>query len=130
MAEHRTSFLSIAAPVWLSWVATKQINQRSKLQEDYAFKASVATAYEGYRREAARFDKKLEARLFGSALTRLEEAPLRLVEGDVYGSPWHELVAHPSFKDALNKLPDLRSAFTGLLQRKSGEASPTAMAAE
>lgn len=63
--------------MWFAWLATKQIGQRFHLAEDYAFKASVAKAYEGYRKEAARIDPEFEARLFGSALTRLDEAPLR-----------------------------------------------------
>ena len=71
------SVLSIGAPLWFAWMATKQIGQRFRLAEDYAFKASVAKAYEGYRKEAARIDEAFEARLFSSALTRLEEAPLR-----------------------------------------------------
>jgi hypothetical protein len=48
------SLFTVAAPVWLAWISTKQISQRFRLAEDYAFKASVARAYEGYRREAAR----------------------------------------------------------------------------
>lgn len=59
------AFVGVAGPIWLAWLATKQIGQRSRLAEDYAFKASVAKAYEGYRKEAARLDEKLEARLFG-----------------------------------------------------------------
>ena len=85
------SLLSVAAPVWFSWLATKQIGQRFRLSEDYAFKASVSRAYEGYRQEAHRIDKNLEARLLESALARLDEQPLRLVESDSHGSPWHEL---------------------------------------
>jgi hypothetical protein len=85
--------LSIAGPVWLAWVATKQIGQRFRLSEDYAFKASVAKAYEGYRREAARVDEKFAKELFASALARLDEAPLRYVEHETYGSPWHEMTA-------------------------------------
>lgn len=84
------SLVGLAAPIWFAWIATKQINQRFKLSEDYAFKASVAKAYEGYKREAARIDEAFEARLFSSALTRLEEAPLRLVEKDNFGSPLHD----------------------------------------
>ncbi len=87
------SVFSVGAPVWFAWIATKQIGQRFRLAEDYGFKAAVAKAYEGYRREAARIDKDFEARLFSSALTRLEEAPLRLVENTVHGSPWHELLS-------------------------------------
>ncbi len=53
----------------------------------------MAKAYEGYRKEAARIDPQFEARLFGSALTRLDEAPLRLVEIGSHGSPgqWRSL---------------------------------------
>lgn len=86
--------LSVAGPVWLAWVSTKQIGQRFRLSEDYAFKASVAKAYEGYRREAARIDEKFAKELFGSALSRLDEAPLRYVEHESYGSPWHEMTSN------------------------------------
>lgn len=105
------SILSIAAPVWFAWMATKQIGQRFRLSEDYAFKASVAKAYEGYRKEAARIDPVFEARLFSSALSRLDEAPLRLVEQASHGSPWHEFFASPQFQGALTKLPDLKEKF-------------------
>ncbi|MHA4741963.1 hypothetical protein [Dyadobacter sp. MSC1_007] len=105
------SIISIGAPLWFAWLATKQINQRFRLSEDYAFKASVAKAYEGYRREAARIDPAFEARLFSSALTRLEEAPLRLVESDTHGSPWHELFASKPFQNALEVVPNLKDKF-------------------
>ncbi len=86
------SILSVAAPIWFAWIATKQISQRFRLAEDYAFKASVAKAYEGYRREAVRIDPVFEKALFASALSRLDEPPLRLVEMSTHGSPLHELV--------------------------------------
>lgn len=105
------SLVSLAAPVWFAWIATKQINQRFRLSEDYAFKASVAKAYEGYRREAARIDEAFEARLFSSALTRLEEAPLRFVEADTHGSPWHELFSSNAFQNAMNMVPELKDKF-------------------
>ncbi|MFX8523854.1 hypothetical protein ABTM10_20480, partial [Acinetobacter baumannii] len=76
----------------------KQIGQRFRLAEDYAFKASISRAYEGFRREAARFDKDMEARLLASALTRLDELPLRLVEPTSHGSPWHELATSDTVK--------------------------------
>lgn len=98
------SFLSIGAPVWFAWLATKQIAQRVRLAEDYAFKASVAKAYEGYRREAARIDPRFEERLFSSALTRLEEAPLRLVESHTHGSPWHEMLSSPTAKRTIDAI--------------------------
>jgi len=108
------SLLSIGAPLWFAWLATKQIGQRFRLAEDYGFKASVAKAYEGYRREAARIDEAFEARLFSSALTRLEEAPLRLVEDISHGSPWHELVASEAFQKALATVPELKDKFIEL----------------
>jgi hypothetical protein len=74
------SFLSVGGPVWFASIATKRINSQFKLAEDYAFKAAVARAYEGFRREAEKIDHRLEAHLLASALTRLDEQPLRLVD--------------------------------------------------
>lgn len=111
------SAIAIAAPVWFAWVATKQIGQRFRLAEDYAFKASVAKAYEGYRREAARIDEAFEQRLFASALTRLEEPPLRLVEHETHGSPWHEFANSEAFRSAMDKVPELRSTFDRIFRR-------------
>lgn len=99
------SLLSVGAPVWFGWLATKQIGQRFRLAEDYAFKASISRAYEGFRREAARVDKDMEARLLASALTRLDELPLRLVETDTHGSPWHELASSDLVKKAIKVAP-------------------------
>ncbi len=99
------SLLSVGAPVWFAWLATKQTGQRFRLAEDYAFKASVSRAYEGFRREAARFDKDMEARLLASALNRLDELPLRLVESGSHGSPLHELISSDVVKQAMNGVP-------------------------
>jgi hypothetical protein len=110
------SALSVAAPLWFAWVATKQISQRFRLAEDYAFKASVAKAYEGYRREAASLDEQFSSRLFSSALTRLEEAPLRLVDGQDHGSPWHELFASPKVQAAMDSVPELQLRAEALLR--------------
>lgn len=99
------SLISVAAPVWFAWLATKQIGQRFRLAEDYAYKASIARAYEGFRRETARFDKEMESRLLVSALDRLDELPLRLVETESHGSPWHELASSSVVKQAINLVP-------------------------
>lgn len=101
------SLLSLAAPVWFAWLATKQIDQRFRLAEDYAYKASISRAYEGFRREAARIDKQMEGRLLESALARLDELPLRLVEKDSHGSPWHELADSEAVKQAVMSVPEL-----------------------
>lgn len=99
------SLLSVGAPVWFSWLATKQVGQRFRLSEDYAFKASISRAYEGFRREAARFDKDMESRVLASALTRLDELPLRLVEAEAHGSPWHEFASSDAVKQAMRVVP-------------------------
>lgn len=91
------SVLSFGTSIWFAWLTNKQIGQRFKLSEDYAFKASVAKAYEGYRKEAASIDKEMEARLFASALTRLDELPLRFMDKETHGSPWQELLNNPGF---------------------------------
>ena len=125
------SVASLGAPIWFAWLATKQVGQRFRLAEDYSFKAAVARAYEGYRKEAARIDPAFEARLFDSALTRLEEAPLRLVESTSHGSPWHELVGSDAFKKAVDAVPELRDKLAditksaiGSLSRKPVQAAP------
>ena len=97
--------LSVGGPIWFAWLSTKQIGQRFRLSEDYAFKASISRAYEGYRREAAKIDPVLEARLLASALTRLDELPIRLVESASHGSPWHELMNSEVIKDAIRSVP-------------------------
>ena len=99
------SLLSVGAPIWFGWLATKQVGQRFRLSEDYAFKASVSRAYEGYRREAAKIDNDMEAQLLASALARLDEQPLRLVESASHGSPWHELATSDLVKDAARTVP-------------------------
>lgn len=99
--------LSLAAPLWVAWLATRQIAQRFRLAEDYSFKASLATAYEGYRREASRIDPDFEKDLFGSALRHLDQEPLRFMAETDHGSPYAEFFASPMFRDALKKVPNL-----------------------
>lgn len=119
------SFLSIGAPVWFGWLATKQIGQRFRLAEDYAFKASISRAYEGFRREAARFDKDMEARLLASALTRLDELPLRLVETDSHGSPWHELASSDLIKQAMKAVPGFGEQVKDLAAKAVSSVTPS-----
>ena len=111
--------LSLAAPVWFAWVSTKQIGQRFRLSEDYGYKAALAAAYEGYRTEAARLDKSFEAQLFATALGRLDELPLRLVEKDIAGSPMHELFTSAEFKEAAEKVPSLVDRIYSILKRET-----------
>lgn len=118
------SILSVGAPIWFAWLATKQIGQRFRLSEDYAFKASISRAYEGYRREAARIDPDLEAQLLQSALCRLDEQPLRLVESASYGSPWHELLSSDVVKDAARTIPGFVDKVTGFANDSLDRTKP------
>jgi len=120
------SVLSVGAPIWFAWLATKQIGQRFRLSEDYAFKASISRAYEGYRREAARIDPDLEAQLLQSALSRLDEQPLRLVESASYGSPWHELLSSDVVKDAAKTIPGFVDKVTGFAAEALDKIKPKA----
>lgn len=108
--------LTIAPAIWLAWVATKQIGQRFRLSEDYAYKAALSAAYEGYRSEAARLDPLFEARLFSTALGRLDELPLRLVEQNVPGSPWHEFLSSAEFEKAAEAVPALKDRLLAILR--------------
>jgi hypothetical protein len=100
------SALSVGAPLWFAWLATRQISQRFKLAEDYAYKASVAKAYEGYKKQATELDPAFLHRLFSSALTRLEEAPLRLVEERTHGSPLHDLANSTAARRLVDAVPE------------------------
>ncbi|HBH8229605.1 TPA: hypothetical protein KXY69_005131, partial [Raoultella ornithinolytica] len=111
------SLLSIGGPIWFAWLATKQIGQRFRLSEDYAFKASISRAYEGFRSEASRIDKNLEAKLLASALSRLDEIPLRLVETETHGSPYHELLTSNTIKEALKTVPGLSDQIKNMAEK-------------
>ena len=65
------------------------------------------TTTTGFKKFAERFDQKTEEQLFDSTLDRLDEMPLRLIEGKDYNSPWHEFVDSESFKTAMAMFPTL-----------------------
>ncbi|EGR0311477.1 hypothetical protein FMH12_19045 [Vibrio cholerae] len=104
------SVFSIGGPLWLAWISTQQIMQRFKLAEDYAYKATVAKSYTGFSKHAGKFDDQTAERLFNSTLDRLDEMPLRLVEGKDYNSPWHEFIDSEAFKKALSMVPELANS--------------------
>lgn len=114
------SGLSIGAPLWFAWLATKQINQRFKLAEDYAYKSSVAKAYEGYRNEASKLnDSAFSSRLFDSALTRLEEPPLRFVQGEDHATPWMEMLNSKAFERFLDSSVENVNLIKNIIDKKS-----------
>lgn len=108
--------LSVSPAIWLGWLASKQVSQRFKLAEDYAYKASISNAYEGYRREAVGLDKEFQARLFGTALTRLEEIPIRLVDHSHHASPLHEFFNSIPFSDAMEQVRGFKDSFIDFLK--------------
>jgi HEPN domain-containing protein len=123
------SISSVGGAIWFAWVATKQIGQRFRLSEDYAFKASISRAYEGFRKEAARIDPEMEINLLRSALQRLDEQPLRLVESDTHATPMSELLNSPIVQRAVNSVPgffeEITSAASDALKRaKPMEIAP------
>ncbi len=117
----------LGAPIWLAWLSTRQIGQSFRLAEDYAYKASVAKAYEGYRREAVTLDPALANRLFGSALTRLEEAPIRLIEGEQHNTPVQEFLSSPYVSALLASVPELKDKLVALVPGK-GQIAAVAVA--
>ena len=118
------SVFSIGGPLWLAWISTQQINQRFKLSEDYSYKATVAKAFTGFKKFAERFDQKTEERLFNSTLDRLDEMPLRLIEGKDYNSPWHEFVDSESFKTAMAMFPSLAKEAGKFANKTSLKSKP------
>ncbi|WP_199450716.1 hypothetical protein [Vibrio harveyi] len=121
------SLFSIGGPLWLAWICTQQINQRFKLSEDYSYKATVSKSFMGFSKLASRFDKSTEERLFNSTLDRLEEMPLRLIEGKDYNSPWHEFVDSDAFRTAVKSFPQLASEamrFAKNTKLKKGAVEP------
>jgi uncharacterized protein YoxC len=117
------ALIGIGAPVWFAWLSTKQIGTTFRLAEDYAFKASVSQAYEGYRAEAVEIDPVLRERLFATALSRIEEAPIRLIDGEAHSSPLSELLSRPGMKNALESIPGIADKIVALIPSKAGIAA-------
>jgi hypothetical protein len=112
------AIIGIGAPVWFAWLSTKQLGMTFRLAEDYAFKASVAQAYEGYRTEAAEIDDDLRARLFSAALDRFEEAPIRLVDPTYHGSPLQEAMSSTNFRASIDVSPTLGQKLSTMISSK------------
>lgn len=122
------ALFGVGAPVWFAWLATKQIGTTFRLAEDYAFKASVSQAYEGYRTEAVQIDPVLRERLFATALSRIEEAPIRLIDSPTHSSPLGELLNSPSIMKSLEAVPDICNKIIAFIPGKSGMAAAAIVA--
>jgi hypothetical protein len=82
MAVHRLPFL--IPLVWLAIHAARQAALAMRMEEEYGYKATISTSFEGYRRQMAEVGKDLTldsplARLCGDTLRTLSKPP-----SDVY----------------------------------------------
>ncbi len=102
------SLISLSAPVWFAIISSKQIQKLFTLSEDYAYKASISASYEGYRQEAYDVDAELVKKLLNTALTKVDEAPLRLVGKEQSSSPFEELINQPQIKQLLEEIPEAK----------------------
>ncbi len=88
--------LPLAAPgIWLGWLSARQIGILARIQQDYAYKASTAVAFEGYKKEVASAnDQALSKQLLETAVTNFGENPVRLYgkQDDDHGHPVEALV--------------------------------------
>ncbi|WP_170593056.1 hypothetical protein [Ruegeria arenilitoris] len=118
--------LGVGGPIWLAWLSTKNIGQSFKLAEDYAFKASISKAYEGYRKEAVNLDQEFAKQLFGSALTRLDELPSRFISPADHNSPLQEMLDNPTIKEFLSKFPEMKEQLVRFMVDQKSAATATA----
>lgn len=115
--------MSFAAPVWMAWLATKQLSERFRIAEDYSYKAAISAAYEGYKKEANAIGKEHEEKLFETALGAVRMHPLRHLNSKIHGSPWHEALDTPAAMEAFKALPKLIGELKDKpLSKKSGES--------
>ncbi|MEN7431837.1 hypothetical protein VA599_13835 [Chromobacterium sp. TRC.1.1.SA] len=115
--------LSFAAPVWMAWLATKQLTERFRISEDYAYKAAVSMAYQGYKQLASDIGEEHVGKLFDKTLDTIGQHPLRHLSGKIYGSPWHEALDTPVAMEAVKALPKLIGDLKDKsLNKKSGES--------
>lgn len=123
--------MSFAAPVWVAWLATKQLSERFRIAEDYSYKAAVSSAYEGYKKEANAIGKEHEEKLFETALGAVSQHPLRHLNSKIYGSPLHEALDAPAVLEFIKSLPKMiGEAKDGSIGKKSGESKKDESEAE
>lgn len=88
--------LPFAAPaIWLGWFSARQIGILARIQQDYAYKASTAVGFEGYKKEVASAnDQALSKQLLETAITNFGENPVRLYDkkSDDHGHPIEALI--------------------------------------
>lgn len=111
------SLISLSAPVWFAIISSKQIQKLFTLSEDYAYKASISASYEGYRQEAYDVDSELVKKLLTTALTKVDEAPLRLVGKEQSSSPFEELINQPQIKQLIEAFPETKERLLNIFTK-------------
>lgn len=112
------SLISLSAPVWFAIISSKQIQKLFTLSEDYAYKASISASYEGYRQEAYDVDSELVKKLLNTALTKVDEAPLRLVGKEQSSSPFEELINQQHIKQLIAEMPEVKDKLFTLFTKE------------
>lgn len=95
---------TLAGPIWVAWLSTKRLSKIYAISEDYAYKAALAQAYQGYRDSYKGKDELMEQRLLASIVTHLDASPVRLIDANHPATPLQDLLQQP-WMQALTKDP-------------------------
>lgn len=103
IAESILAVFGLGAPIWLAWMSTRMISRNFAIAQDYAYKAALATAYLGFKKEAENLDPLLQQRLLAATITQLDANPVRLLGETQSDSPLQELLQQPFMQDVIEK---------------------------
>jgi hypothetical protein len=95
------SIATLSGPIWLSWVATKRLARTFAISEDYAYKAALAQAYQGYRDSVKDADPLMQQRLFATVITQLDASPVRFLSDQHPATPFQDLLQQPWMEDVM-----------------------------
>ena len=97
------SKLAVSFPaIWGAWFSAKQYSHASQLQEDYAYKVSIAMTYHGYKDEAGLVDEKMSGKLLDSMISQFSENPVRLYQNNNSASVFEAMLKNDKFSDIIN----------------------------
>ncbi|AWX14810.1 hypothetical protein CEP48_00830 [Mergibacter septicus] len=88
------SRLPLSLPlIWLVWTNAQRNNHLVRVQEEYAYKAAVATAFEGYQRKVDETeDRDLKKLLLELSIKNMGDDPVRLFDKNVKNSPFETVL--------------------------------------
>jgi hypothetical protein len=113
------SLATLSGPIWLSWVATKRLGKMFAISEDYAYKAAIAQAYQGYRDSVKDADPLMQQRLFATVITHLDANPVRFLSDQHPATPFQDLLQQPWMEELMAKGP-FREKFMAWFKYKYG----------